>query len=221
VSTDAHARPGCGPEQPRPTADQALARLLEGHERYLRGMPRFNAMRREELAELAKGQQPYAAILGCADSRVPPEVIFDAGPGELFVIRVAGNALSPEVAGSLQYAGVHLKTPLMVVLGHEGCGAVKAALASRNEGIQHHSRIQILVDSILPAMEHVDHSLPPEAQLAQAVEANVRETIRVIRESPEGRARSEEGWMKLVGAVYDLASGCVRLLDADEPRIPS
>jgi carbonic anhydrase len=213
VTTDAHARPGGGPGSPRPTADEALARLLAGHERYLLGTPRFNAMRREELAELAKGQQPYASILGCADSRVPPEVIFDAGPGELFVIRVAGNVLSAEVAGSLQYAGVHLLTPLMVVLGHEGCGAVKAALASRNEGIQHHSRIQILVDSILPAMADVDPSLPPEAQLAQAVEANVRETVRVIRDSPEGRRRAEEGWMKMVGAIYDLSSGRVRILD--------
>ena len=215
MSTDAHPRPGSGPERPRPTADEALARLLAGHQRYLQGTPRFNAMTREDLAELTKGQQPYATILGCADSRVPPEVIFDAGPGELFVIRVAGNVLSAEVAGSMQYAGMHLQTPLVIVMGHDGCGAVKAALASRNEGIQHHSRIQILVDCNLPAMEHVDLSVPPDAQLAQAVEANVRETIRVIRESPEGRARSEEGWMKLVGAIYDLSSGRVRLLDAD------
>jgi len=213
MSTDAHDRPGTGPAPSAPTADEALERLMAGHERYLQGTPRFNTMRREELAGLAKGQQPYAAILGCADSRVPPEVIFDAGPGELFVIRVAGNVLSAEVAGSLQYAGVHLLTPLLVVMGHDGCGAVKAALASRNEGVQHHSRIQILVDSILPAMEYVDSSLPPEEELAQAVEANVRETLRVIRDSPEGRRRAEEGWMKLVGALYDLSSGRVRILD--------
>jgi carbonic anhydrase len=211
VSTHPHDQHGGG--RPRRNADEALARLLAGHERYLQGTPRFNAMGREALAELAKGQQPYASILGCADSRVPPEVIFDAGPGELFVIRVAGNVLSAEVAGSLQYAGVHLQTPLMVVLGHEGCGAVQAALASRNEGVRHHSRIQILVDSILPAMEHVDFSLPPEEQLTRAVEANVRETIRTVRDSPEGRMRAEEGWMKLVGAVYELSSGRVRLLD--------
>jgi len=113
--------------QPPMSADEALARLIAGQERYLNGEPRYAAMRREDLAELAQGQQPYATILGCADSRVPPEIIFDAAPGELFVIRVAGNVPSPEVAGSLQYAGSHLRTPLFVVLGHDRCGAVGAA----------------------------------------------------------------------------------------------
>jgi carbonic anhydrase len=210
VSNEHDARSG-----PRLSADEALARLMDGHRRYLQRTPRFKGMTREELAELEKGQQPYATILGCADSRVPPEAIFDAGPGELFVIRVAGNVLSAEVAGSMQYAGMHLHTPLFVVLGHEGCGAVQAALASRNEGIQHHSRIQILVDSILPALERVDLSLPPEAQLAQAVEANVRTSVLAIHQSPEGRMRAAEGRVKMVGAIYDLGSGRVRLLDAD------
>jgi carbonic anhydrase len=208
-------RAGGDPGRPQPTADEALARMLAGHTRYLQGMPRFNAMRREELAELAKGQQPYATILGCADSRVPPEAIFDAGPGELFVIRVAGNVLSAEVAGSMQYAGVHLHTPLFMVLGHEGCGAVKAALASRKDGVLHHSRIQILVDSILPAVEDIDLSLPPETQLSRAVEANVRAALRAIHESPEGRMRAAEGRVKVIGAIYDLASGRVRILDTD------
>jgi carbonic anhydrase len=214
VSSDVHAHAGDSHGQPTVSAEEALARLVAGNERYVSGRPRYTAMSREDLAELAKGQQPFATLLGCADSRVPPELIFDVGPGELFVIRVAGNVLSAEVAGSLQYAGVHLNTPLFVVMGHENCGAVQAALASRAEGIQHHSRIQILVDSILPAMAHVDLSLPPERQLAQAVEANVRETLRVIRESPEGRMRTAEGVRKLVGAIYDLSSGRVRFLDA-------
>jgi carbonic anhydrase len=213
VSHDEDAKAGGGPGGPRPTADEALARLIEGNERYSRGQSRHIAVRQEELATLAKGQQPYASILGCADSRVPVELIFDAGPGELFVVRVAGNVLSAEVAGSMQYAGMHLQTPLFVVLGHEGCGAVKAALDSRNEGIQHPSRIQILVDSILPAMERVDLALSQEAQLAQAVEANVRTTLRVIRESPEGRMRAAEGRVKIVGAIYELSSGRVRFLD--------
>jgi carbonic anhydrase len=195
------------------TAEEALIRLMAGHERFLRGEPRYNALGREALAELAKGQQPYATILGCSDSRVPPEVIFDAGPGELFVIRVAGNVLSAEVAGSMQYAGMHLQTPLLVVLGHDGCGAVQAALESLHRGVRHHSRIQILVDSILPAIEEVDHTLPPPQELAAAVEANVRSAVRAILESPEGQARIREGARKLVGAIYELSSGRVRLLD--------
>ena len=133
------------------TADEALARLIEGNERFLREAPRA-AIRRASLTDLAKAQRPYATILGCSDSRVPPEWVFDAGLGELFVVRVAGNVLSPEVAGSLQYAGSHLMTPLFVVLGHEGCGAIAAALATKYDKARFKSRIQILVDSIVPGV---------------------------------------------------------------------
>jgi carbonic anhydrase len=198
------------------SADDALRRLIEGNERFLRGQGRFVTNQKQLLADLAKGQQPYATILGCSDSRVPPELIFDAGLGELFVVRVAGNVLSPEVAGSFQYAGVHLHTPLFVVLGHEGCGAVGAALAHKFHGVQHRSRIQILVDSILPALDDIGPNLPPQTRLAQAVESNVRYMVRKIRQSPEGQARLAEGQMKLVGAVYEIESGRVRFLD-DEP----
>src|SRR5678815_3186721 len=106
------------------TADQALRRLVDGNERFVQGRARFPTVRKEILADLAKGQHPYATILGCSDSRVPPELVFDAGFGDLFIVRVAGNVISPEVAGSMQYASMHLKTQLLVVLGHEGCGAV-------------------------------------------------------------------------------------------------
>ena len=116
------------------TADEALQRLIEGNRRFVRGEIHFPWTREDIFARLAKEQRPYAMILGCADSRVPPELIFGAGLGDLFVVRVAGNVLSPEVAGSLQYAGVHLHTPLLVVLGHEGCGAVKAALKTKWQG---------------------------------------------------------------------------------------
>src|ERR1700680_2650772 len=109
-------------EPSRPTADEALARLVAGNERFLRGAARIAPFQGETLADLARRQRPYATILGCSDSRVPPEWIFDAGLGELFVVRVAGNVFSPEIAGSLQYAGAHLQTPLFVVLGHEDCG---------------------------------------------------------------------------------------------------
>src|SRR5947208_16645738 len=103
---------GPAPGDTGPSADEALARLIEGNRRFLRGETRSAAFRRETLADLAKAQRPYAAILGCSDSRVPPEWVFDTGLGELFVVRVAGNILSAEVAGSLQYAGSYLRTPL-------------------------------------------------------------------------------------------------------------
>src|SRR6185503_10795030 len=101
------------------------------------------------------GQQPYATIIGCSDSRVPPELLFDAGFGELFIVRVAGNVISPEVMGTLQYAAVHLHTPLFVVLGHEGCGAVQAALAAKFEGARERRRIERLLETITPGLDTI------------------------------------------------------------------
>src|SRR5829696_4024105 len=145
-----------------PTADEALALLVAGNDRFVRGKARRTPARRETLADLAKGQRPYATVLGCSDSRVPPEWVFDAGLGELFVVRVAGNVLSPEVAGSLQYAGSHLRTPLFVVLGHEGCGAIAAALATKHEGEQFRSRVQLLLTNIVPGLPDLDPQLSPD-----------------------------------------------------------
>jgi len=143
---------------------------------------------------------------------VPPELLFDAGFGELFIVRVAGNVISPEVMGSLQYAGVHLHTPLFVILGHEGCGAVGAALAALNGGASEPTRIALLLDNIIPALRDLPADPVPEARMRAAVEANVRWSMHQIFDTPEGRARLEEGHMKLVGAVYELETGRVRLL---------
>ena len=201
-------------EQPHPwTAEQALARLKEGNARFVGGEAHFPRVQKEVLADLTQGQQPYATILGCSDSRVPPELVFDAGFGELFIIRVAGNVLGPTIAGTLQYAGTHLHTPLFVVMGHEGCGAVKAALASKYQGVEHRSRIETLLENIVPAFDELDPALPPDQLLHAAVEANVRWTLRALRESPEGRIALARDDLRLVGAVYELESGRVRFLE--------
>src|SRR5512134_4089013 len=178
------------------SADDALARLMEGNARFLRSEPCYSHTPSEVLADLAQGQYPFATILGCSDSRVPPELIFDAGFGDLFIIRVAGHVVSPEVMGSLQYAGTHLRTQLFVVLGHEGCGAVQAALAAKFQGARERSRIALLLQNLLPGLDDIDPQLPPQQQLERAVEANVRWSMRQILESPEGRARLAEGRMK-------------------------
>jgi len=193
-------------------ADEALTRLMEGNARFLRGESRYTRASIEVFAHLVKGQHPFAAILGCSDSRVPPELIFDAEFGDLFVIRVAGNVVSPEVWGSLQYAGTHLKTQLFMVLGHEGCGAVQAALAVKSQGAQERLRIQLLLQNMLPGLDEVDPQLPPQQKLERAVETNVRWSMRQFLETPEGRARMAEGRIKVVGAVYEIATGRVRLL---------
>ena len=121
--------------------------------------------------------------------------------------------LSPEIAGSLQYAWRHLRTPLFVVLGHTNCGAVAAAIDTRLRGTQQHSRIQLLVKCILPALEDLDPQLTPEAMFAQGVEANVRWTMRQILQTPEGQERQAEGRVKLVGAIYEIETGLVRFLE--------
>lgn len=197
----------------QPSADEALQRLLDGNKRFLNGTARFSTVRKEVLAELARVQRPYATVLGCSDSRVPPELLFDVGFGELFIIRVAGNVISPEIKGSLQYAGSHLCTPLFIVLGHENCGAVKAALDCKFKKSQQHTHIQNLIDTMLPGMDGLSDSVPEDQLLIQGVEANVRWSMNQILNSPEGKARVAEGKYKLVGAVCDLETGRIRILD--------
>lgn len=200
------------PAADRTPAGEALRRLMEGNAKFVRGEVHMPSALQEVQADLAKGQQPFATILGCSDLRVPPELMFGAGLGDLFVIRVAGNSLSAEVAGSLQYAGVHLGTPLLMVLGHEECGAIKAALQTKFQDTRQPSRIQLLVDRLLPALSQVDPQSDLDALLAQCVEANVRWTLAQILNSPEGRASQRDGRMKAVGAVYEISTGRVRLL---------
>lgn len=198
---------------PAYTAQEALSRLKEGNARFIAGKARFQTVQKDVLAELTKGQQPYATILGCSDSRVPPELVFDAGFGELFVIRVAGNVLGPSIMGTLQYAAAHLKTPLFVVLGHDHCGAVHAAIESRFHGATHKSRIEVLLENILPALENLDGKQSPESLLESAVEANVRHTIRQLLDTPEAKEKMSGNSMILVGAIYDIESGTVRFLE--------
>ncbi|KGQ20582.1 Carbonic anhydrase [Lysobacter dokdonensis DS-58] len=202
------------PRDSLPSSAEALRRLKAGNARFLAGQARFPTVQKEILANLAKGQHPFATILGCSDSRVPPELVFDASFGELFVIRVAGNVIDPAIAGSLQYAGVHLHTPLLVVLGHEGCGAVEAAIAEKFHGHAQPQRIALLLANITPALEGIDPSLAPEAVMHAGVEANVRWTLRRVIESPEWQARIGKEDRQAVGAIYEMSSGRVRFLES-------
>lgn len=195
------------------TATESLQRLKTGNVRFLQGTAQFPTNRKDVLAALAREQRPYATIIGCSDSRVPPELLFDADFGELFVIRIAGNVVSPEIFGTLQYAGIHLKTQLYVVLGHEGCGAVQAAVELKFRDTRIESRIEVLLERILPCLDGIDPEAEPQKQVAQAVEANVRWTMQQLLESPEGRLRTAEGVFQLVGAICDIETGRVRFLE--------
>jgi carbonic anhydrase len=174
--------------------------LKEGNARFVAGHARFPTVQKEVLADLAKGQHPFATILGCSDSRVPPELVFDASFGELFVIRVAGNVLGPAIAGTLQYAGVHLHTPLLIVLGHQGCGAVEAAIAEKFHGARHRSRITLLLADIIPALETLDPNCLPRSTRCgyrgkRALDAQAN--YRITRMAGGGKRRYEGAGRRL------------------------
>lgn len=194
-------------------AEAALERLRLGNERFREGRSRHHHESADWRNHLLKSQEPFATVLGCADSRISPEIIFDQGLGDLFVIRVAGNVIGEEVAGSIQYAFQHLRTPLLVVLGHEGCGAVTAAVQAMLGKHDEPHYIELLIGLISPGLREVDLSLEDHCRLNAAVEANVRWSVRQLAESPAGRRSDVEQRGLLVGAVYELASGTVRFLD--------
>jgi carbonic anhydrase len=160
-------------------------------------------------AALASGQHPFAIILSCADSRVPPEHVFDQGLGDLFTVRVAGNISEPATVASLEYAAAHLGARLIVVMGHTQCGAVKAALAHAEDT----PAIKELVATIRPALD----SLPKEATVDEAVVANVRRAREdLLKESALLRGLVQEQKLAVRGAVYDLTTGEVRLLGEND-----
>jgi carbonic anhydrase len=195
-------------EAPPLTPDRALQELLIGNRRYASDAghhPRQSAYRR---AEVASGQHPFAVVIGCSDSRVPPEVIFDCGLGDLFVIRAAGHVLGDTDYASAQYAAEHLGVNLIVVLGHSSCGAVKAAL----DGMQAPGHLGVLLARLQPALAAA--SGQPGDPLANAVLENVRMAVaRLKAEGPILPAMIAAGKLAVVGAHYDLSSGLVTLVE--------
>lgn len=194
----------------RVSAEDALNRLIDGNDRFRYDesrFPRFDSARRAET--FANGQHPVAAVLACADSRVPVEAIFDQGIGDLFVVRVAGNVADTDEIGTIEYGVGHLHTPLVVVLGHSKCGAVTAVA----EGAKVHGHIAKLVDNIAPAVADVKQR-DPEAVgnrlVRLSIRANVLQSMHdLLSGSPEVASAVRAGRVKVVGAVYDLQSGAV------------
>jgi carbonic anhydrase len=190
----------------------ALRDLQEGNARFVAGKSQHEHPRLTWRAGLTSGQSPFAAILGCSDSRVPLELLFDQGFGDLFVIRVAGNVAGDVVRGSVAFAVAALHVPLVVVLGHEQCGAVTAALAPAPERERDAPEIQKLLARLEPGLKN----LPPAAneieRIRQGVEANVRWSERQLREAPAVAERIRRGEVGVAGAVYELDSGQVRWL---------
>ena len=191
------------------TADQALALLTEGNQRWVADKERNPNATPQRREQTAGGQNPFATVLTCADSRVPVERVFDRGVGDVFVIRVAGNVAGQSETGTIEYGVEHLKTPVLVVMGHTKCGAVAAAAS----GASLHGALGGLVDHIKPAVDRARSQNPgatPEQIAAAAVRENVWQTIYdLYSSSPELRSFASNGSVKVVGAVYDIHSGQV------------
>ncbi len=191
------------------TPDEALQLLAEGNDRFFGGRTRRDLLGANERRAQIIRQTPFAAILGCADSRVPVETVFDQGFGDLFVTRVAGNVACPASVGSVEFAVVHLKCRLVVVLGHEGCGAVEAALESAEALAAEPPNLRALIEAIRPAVEGLAPVRDRKARLREAVVSNVRLQVHRLRQN-EVVARAEAaGQIRVVGAFYEIGSGAV------------
>jgi len=201
--------------QHSPPVDQIVAELTQGNQRFIAGHPRHPHCGPDDVRKNAReGQHPQVAVLACADSRVPPEILFDKGIGDLFSIRVAGNVANEDEIASIEYAVAHLHVPLILVLGHTQCGAVTAVVEDEelDDNLKH------LTAHIREAV-HATQKSHPELRgaglVAAAVEVNVRESIAgMLRNSELIRQQAEAGKVKVEGAIYDLESGKVRWMKA-------
>ena len=188
------------------TPEQALNRLIAGNARYVAGTTQQTGVTKALRTELCEqGQKPYVAVVSCSDSRVPVELVFDTGPGELFVIRTAGNVVGSLEMGSLEYGIKHLKVPLVVVLGHQKCGAVKAAV----DGGEHSSDIESILQEIRPA---IPSSFVGDLY-AESEDANARHVVSKITGNPNIQAACTEGAVRFVAAKYSLETGKVSFFE--------
>jgi carbonic anhydrase len=189
------------------SAESALQKLLDGNARYVSAGPAYPNQTVERRTEIIKGQHPFAIIVGCSDSRVPPEIIFDQGLGDLFVVRLAGHVLNDEATGSIEYAVEHLGTRLIVVLGHAQCGAVTAVV--KGGGAPGH--ISSIVHAIKPAVDRAKSR--PGDLLENAIRENVKMVVDQLQSSsPLLTNQVKDGGLKIVGAYYSLDDGKVTLV---------
>jgi carbonic anhydrase len=192
---------------------EALELLKEGNRRFLDDAPYNPPMDRLHRLHLAAAQQPFAAYLSCSDSRVPPELLFERGLGELFIVRNAGNTLCATALGSLEFAVTQLRVPLIVVMGHEACGAIRAAVSVAREQAAYTGNVSKVLQSLLPAVLEAD---PWAEDLCNAAAlCNVRKVVRELREeaSPALLEPQNAGSLLVVGAYYHLDSGRVEFLE--------
>lgn len=210
------AEPALGPASSGLSPDQALARLVAGNRDFVSGRPNASDLSTRRRLALAQGQTPFAALIGCADSRVGPEHLLGTGLGELFIVRTAGNYVDSAGLGSIAYAVSALKVSLIVVMGHERCGAVDAALSVVERNAQFPPTLSRMLEPILPAIISARASIKPGEDLLDAcVRTNVRRVVAGLRQSSDPILSDpiKAGQVKVIGARYDLDTGEVDFFD--------
>lgn len=200
------------------TATEALERLQEGNRRFVSDVPSSTLTDHARRSELITGQEPFAIVLGCSDSRVPAELVFDQGLGDLFVIRVAGNVVAPSQIGSVEFAAARFGTRLVVVLGHSQCGAVVATLEELQQSTENQSpNLRSIVDRVRPSVEALlttELKDQPEELLRHAVRANVLASVQQLRHGSEVLEQLiRDDGLVVVGAEYSLDTGIVEFLE--------
>ena len=200
------------------TPAESIEMMLDGNARFYSGRaqrPELNAFQRR--AQIAT-QTPYAVVLGCLDSRVPLEIVFDLGLGDIFAVRVTGNVVEPGTVGSIEYAIEHLDSHLIVVMGHENCGAVSAAMLPDAVQAREPAQVQFLLGLIRPAVSNLPEIRDPKARMREAVIRNVVRQVDALSQNPTVRAAVAEGRIQVVGAYYELSSGAVDFILPDGDR---
>ncbi|MEQ1548983.1 MAG: carbonic anhydrase [Chakrabartia sp.] len=198
------------------SADEALMRLRTGNQRYVADDPIQPDISRERRLAVARAQFPFATLVGCSDSRVGPEQLFGVGLGDLFIVRTAGNNVGTNGMGSIEFSVAQLGVPLIVVLGHERCGAVGAAVKVVTDDLQMAGSMGKMIEPIIPAVLHAQRTLPEYGDLLDAaVRENVRRMVRRLRTASEPMLMEPQasGRLKVVGAYYDLDTGSVDFFD--------
>ena len=198
------------PRHPIHNPDTALKELQEGNQRFVKGQMQHRRQTPQRRHELTQFQQPFAVILTCSDSRVAPEVVFDQGLGDLFVIRVAGNIVDAAVLGTIEYAVDRLATPLVVVMGHQSCGAVTATLESLQGHTMPYSDIATLVSAITPAVAVAEQR--PGDLLDNTIRANAEQSRDATVNSPEIKKALDAGAVKVVSTYYNLDAGTATII---------
>src|SRR6266700_3117128 len=196
-------------EPPSVTGDQALQKLVAGNKRYIKATFQHPDQTLKRRATVAKAQTPFAIVLSCSDSRVPPEIVFDQGLGDLFIVRVAGNVLNDEGLGSIEYGVEILGARLIVVLGHQSCGAVDAAMKTVAAKGKAPGHIQSLVTAIKPVVDST-----PKSDLDATIKANVKHVVDALRLStPILKGKVDSGQVQVIGGYYSLDTGAVTFRD--------